>query len=241
MDDAQSFTSQILNTYNPNSVIPFTDTDGFYHFTYLTINTVNNKFYLGKHTTKDLNDGYIGSGTALTNAVWTYGYLNFKQYKLQFFNTSEEAYLAEESLVSEEYLKKYKDELKVCYNLVKGGKRGGLGFQRTKGIYKIQELGMFGGGGVPFGYCADKQAEGGLRIIEDEAKIIRSIFYYKDRKKWGYLRIANRLNERGCTKRDGKLWTAKNIQYIILHKAFYQGKKALHTNQPKTNHKEILK
>jgi hypothetical protein len=125
MNDAQSFTSQILNTYNPNSIIPFTDTDGFYHFTYLTINTINNKFYLGKHTTKDLNDGYIGSGIAFKNAIRKHGQSNFQHYRLQFFNTAQDAYIAEALLITEDVIKKYRDELKVCYNLKTGGFGGG--------------------------------------------------------------------------------------------------------------------
>jgi len=125
MSDAQTFTNQILNTYNPNSVIPFTDPDGFYHFTYLTINTINNKFYLGKHTTKNLNDGYIGSGNMFRNAIKKHGYLNFQHYRLQFFNTAKDAYLAEGLLITADVIKKYKDELKVCYNLRTGGFGGG--------------------------------------------------------------------------------------------------------------------
>jgi hypothetical protein len=132
MNDAQSFTSQILNTYNPNSIIPFTDTDGFYHFTYLTINTINNKFYLGKHTTKDLNDGYIGSGIAFLNAVKKHGHSNFQHYRLQFFNTAQDAYIAEALLITEEYLKKYRDELKVCYNLKTGGGSGSILSEESK-------------------------------------------------------------------------------------------------------------
>jgi hypothetical protein len=132
MNDAQSFTSQILNTYNPNSVIPFTDIDGFYHFTYLTINTINNKFYLGKHTTKDLNDGYIGSGTAFKNAIRKHGQSNFQHYRLQFFNTAQDAYIAEALLITEDVLKKYKDELKVCYNLKTGGGSGSILSEESK-------------------------------------------------------------------------------------------------------------
>ena len=127
MSDAQTFTNQILNTYSPNSVIPFTDPDGFYHFTYLTINTINNKFYLGKHTTKDLNDGYIGSGIAFKNAIKKHGYLNFQHYRLQFFTTAQDAYLAEGLLITEDVIKRYRDELKVCYNLKTGGRFGGGG------------------------------------------------------------------------------------------------------------------
>jgi site-specific DNA recombinase len=109
-----------------------------------------------------------------------------------------------------------------------------------RGKNKIQEQGRFVGGGVPFGYVHDKLADGGLRIIESEASTIRTIFYYRDRLKLGYLKIAKRLNERGFTKRDGEDWTAKNIQYIILHKDFYRGKKSLHKNQAYTQHVGII-
>jgi hypothetical protein len=126
MDDAVVFTKHIIDTYNPDAVVPFVGIDGFYHFTYLTINTVNNKFYLGKHTTKDLNDGYIGSGTAFLNAIKKHGQSNFQHYRLQFLNTAQDAYVAEALMITEDVLKKYKDELKVCYNLKTGGGGGVL-------------------------------------------------------------------------------------------------------------------
>ena len=40
---------------------------------YRTTNTVNNKEYTGYHSTKDLNDGYLGSGKRLKPAIKKYG------------------------------------------------------------------------------------------------------------------------------------------------------------------------
>ena len=36
-----------------------------YHFVYQTTNTINNKIYIGIHSTNDINDGYQGSGLHL--------------------------------------------------------------------------------------------------------------------------------------------------------------------------------
>jgi predicted GIY-YIG superfamily endonuclease len=36
--------------------------DKKYHFVYITRHK-NGKYYVGRHSTDDLNDGYIGSGT----------------------------------------------------------------------------------------------------------------------------------------------------------------------------------
>ncbi len=40
-----------------------------YYVIYKTTNLVNGKFYIGKHQTNDLNDGYIGSGKILRLAI----------------------------------------------------------------------------------------------------------------------------------------------------------------------------
>lgn len=48
-----------------------------YYFVYLTKNLVNNKCYVGWHATNNLNDGYLGSGIALSRAIKKYGKNNF--------------------------------------------------------------------------------------------------------------------------------------------------------------------
>lgn len=40
-----------------------------YHFIYKTINIINNKYYIGMHSTDDLNDGYVGSGKRLWYSI----------------------------------------------------------------------------------------------------------------------------------------------------------------------------
>jgi hypothetical protein len=50
-----------------------------YHIIYKTVNIVNNKIYVGLHSTNNLNDSYLGSGWLLKAAIAKYGRANFKR------------------------------------------------------------------------------------------------------------------------------------------------------------------
>ena len=85
---------------------------------YKITNNLNGKFYIGKHQTKDLNDGYMGSGRLIRRAIQKYGKSNFTKEILHVFQTEEEMNAKEKELVviSEQ-----------SYNLCEGGK-GGFGY-----------------------------------------------------------------------------------------------------------------
>lgn len=85
---------------------------------YKITNTVNNKYYIGKHQTKDLSDGYMGSGTLLKRAIKKYGVENFSKEILHVFETEEEMNAKEKELVQLS---------ENSYNLCEGGK-GGFGY-----------------------------------------------------------------------------------------------------------------
>jgi len=88
------------------------------HFVYKTTNKINGKFYIGIHTTKKLDDGYLGSGLRLGNAIQKYGRENFEREILSYWPTRAEALIEERRLVD------LGDP--NCYNLAPGGQGGHL-------------------------------------------------------------------------------------------------------------------
>ena len=92
---------------------------------YKITNTLNGKIYIGKHQTKDLNDGYIGSGKHLKRAQAKYGIENFKKEILFQFDNEAEMNAKEAELVTEEFCLR-----EDTYNLCPGG-RGGWGYVNT--------------------------------------------------------------------------------------------------------------
>ncbi len=81
-----------------NPELPSIDYEGKFHFCYVTVNNINNKLYIGKHSTSKLLDEYIGSGSYLSNAVNKYGSDKFRRIELKFFLTAEDALLFESQL-----------------------------------------------------------------------------------------------------------------------------------------------
>jgi len=86
---------------------------------YKITNQINGKFYIGMHQTKDLDDGYMGSGKLLKRAIEKYDIENFTKEYLEIFDTEEKMNLAEKILVVV--------DPEVSYNLCEGG-HGGFGY-----------------------------------------------------------------------------------------------------------------
>jgi hypothetical protein len=77
---------------------------------------INNKIYVGVHKTGNLNDGYMGSGKAITRAITKYGVENFTKTILEQFNTEERMYLREAEIVDQLFLAR-----PDVYNMKLGG------------------------------------------------------------------------------------------------------------------------
>jgi hypothetical protein len=86
---------------------------------YKTVCLTTGKFYIGVHTTYDMNDGYLGSGKILKNSVQKHGKENHVREILQEFATREEMYAAEAEMVTEDLLTDPR-----CMNIKPGGKGG---------------------------------------------------------------------------------------------------------------------
>lgn len=87
------------------------------HSVYKTINLINQKYYIGKHSSENPNDDYLGSGKALQRAIKKHGPENFKKEVLFLYESEVEAYNKEREILEE--LDGVKDPL--CYNLCYGG------------------------------------------------------------------------------------------------------------------------
>lgn len=82
---------------------------------YQITNLVNGRYYRGAHKTRDLDDGYFGSGTVLQKAIRKYGRHNFHREYL-FFAFDEAGMIEAERLLVVTGL-----EDPLSYNLVPGG------------------------------------------------------------------------------------------------------------------------
>ena len=104
-----------------------------YHIVYKTTNLSNGKFYIGKHSTNDLNDGYLGSGSLLQLAIKKHGRKQFSREIVGTFESESEAYEMERTLVTEKLVAS-----QDCYNLKVGGE-GGLSNCETHWLTVVNE------------------------------------------------------------------------------------------------------
>ena len=104
------------------------------YIVYLTVCTENNKIYVGVHKTEnpDIFDGYLGCGVYTSNptsykksktpfqyAVNKYGVDKFRRITLKIFDTAEDAFALEKTIVTKDFV-----ERKDTYNIKLGGSGG---------------------------------------------------------------------------------------------------------------------
>ena len=104
-----------------------------YHYIYKIICEVTNKFYIGMHSTDDLDDGYFGSGKRLWFSINYHGKGNHSKEILEFLPTRQALKNREKELVNVELL----DE-ELCLNLQIGG---GGGFSSEQHAYNFHSAG----------------------------------------------------------------------------------------------------
>jgi hypothetical protein len=89
-----------------------------YFTIYRITNRVNGRYYIGKHITYNLDDGYMGSGKVLVEALRKYGRDQFEKEYLFFGFNKQDMDWAEKQLVVT-----YQDD-PLSYNIKPGGEGG---------------------------------------------------------------------------------------------------------------------
>ena len=92
-----------------------------YHIVYKTTHTPTGKFYIGVHSTNNLDDGYLGSGKYLKRAIKLYGRTAFIREILYKCESKEAAFELEHLLITDILIRSDN-----TYNLSEGG-RGNRG------------------------------------------------------------------------------------------------------------------
>ena len=93
-----------------------------FHYIYKITNLVTGDIYVGQHTTSNLDDGYMGSGTIIRYAIKKYGADNFKKEIQGFYEDKDELNYMERVIVNKDFLARAD-----VYNLTLGGKYTGSG------------------------------------------------------------------------------------------------------------------
>lgn len=104
-----------------------------YHCIYKTTCIITNRFYIGMHSTDNLNDGYIGSGKRLWYSINKHGIENHVYQILELLESRDSLIRREREIVDGELL-----ENELCMNLQLGG---GGGFSNDEHKRKAQESG----------------------------------------------------------------------------------------------------
>jgi group I intron endonuclease len=109
------------------------------HIVYKTVNKINGRFYIGKHSQHDEGfDGYLGSGIAIKRAIKKYGRDNFIRETLFVTDDELECYRKELELVGTHH------ESSHCYNMREGGEGFTTGNNPKTGKNRGIDNGMFG-------------------------------------------------------------------------------------------------
>ena len=102
------------------------------HYLYKTTCLITGRFYIGMHSTNNLDDGYMGSGRRLRASIRKHGVVNHKKEILEFFDTRELLVEAEKKAITPEMITD-----KNCMNLMGGGEGGYVSeehYQKTSRI-----------------------------------------------------------------------------------------------------------
>ena len=90
-----------------------------YHYIYKTTCIITERFYIGMHSTDNLEDGYVGSGKRLWHSINKHGKENHRTEILEFLIDRKSLVEREKEIVNQEMINE-----ELCMNLKLGGDGG---------------------------------------------------------------------------------------------------------------------
>jgi hypothetical protein len=97
------------------------------HYLYKTTCLVTGRYYIGMHSTSNLEDGYMGSGKRLRYSIRKYGLDNHKKEILGFFESRELLIEAEKKAITEDMITDNN-----CMNIMSGGTGGFISIEASR-------------------------------------------------------------------------------------------------------------
>jgi len=155
-----------------------------FHYIYKTTCDITGKYYIGMHSTDNLEDGYIGSGRRLKYSINKYGKSNHTKEILEYLPSREALRLRESEIVTLEEISKDK-----CLNLNVGGGQNATYSKYLSDEHK-QKIGLANSGekngmyGVKFNMSDDHKAKIQKSLLSsNKLKESRSSKEYKEKLK----------------------------------------------------------
>lgn len=152
------------------------------------------KIYRGRHSTTNVDDGYLGSGNAILAAIKKYGRENFTRAILEFLPTLEELEARERELVNEEFVARGD-----TYNQIIGGRGSAPKTDDQRGAISI---------GVKLKW-QDPDYQASQRSIEKSRKVSEA-----QQRSWKS--GTRKKMERKGSHSKGKSWVTKDGQSIMV-------------------------
>jgi hypothetical protein len=107
------------------------------HYLYKTTCLITGRYYIGMHSTSNMEDGYMGSGKRLRYSIRKYGAENHIKEILGFFDSRESLVEAEKKTVNSDLMQD-----KNCMNLKEGG-TGGLSNSKHRNSFILAGIKNF--------------------------------------------------------------------------------------------------
>jgi hypothetical protein len=97
------------------------------HYLYKTTCIITGRYYIGMHSTCNLEDGYMGSGKRLRYSIRKHGIENHKKEILEFFESRDLLVEAEKVVITPEMLTN-----NDCMNIMSGGTGGFISVEQQR-------------------------------------------------------------------------------------------------------------